>query len=193
MLTRRVFLQNTLSSAAALPLLANAGGVVTGQGINSAGKVLIFSEESCTDSRAFSRSLPVRSLNADPSVQLLELKDSFAAGEFDSVMGLTRNSNYFLIDQIAIREGYFTVYKGVHDYQPDGLIHELHGDPALVSTLAGHLALSDAQWAPALARASGALCVCRALEGMQRVATDIPRPKDSPGYLVSWVLQARLA
>ncbi len=189
MLTRRVFLQNTLTTAATLPLLGHAGQLLAGGEIDN--KILIISEESCTDSRAFSRALPVRNLAADPSLQLLELKESFAMNEFDTVLGLTRNSNQFLIEQLAIREGYTTVYKGLHDYQPDGLRHQLHGDPALMLALAEHLAVSDAQWAPALARASGTLCVNRELACVESIQTGVTRPKDSPGFLVSWALRNR--
>ena len=96
MLSRRVF----LLSAFAVPGLSLLHRTAIASEL-AASKVLVLTEGICADTRAFAGCLPASHFEADPSPMLLELDKSFREGQFDLVFGLSRDSNFMLVEQYA--------------------------------------------------------------------------------------------
>jgi hypothetical protein len=185
MLSRRTFLQASLS-VTAVPLLSP---LTSAEALSAPLNILVFAEDVCPDSRRFARSLGARHLGADPSEQLQALQATLASEEYDAVFGLTRNSNQFLIEQYGQAQRYYPSYKGVHEYNEQGLLHQLNGDKEVVAALADNLLASPSQWATAIAASAPLICRSCAPTISQVIQTSVSRPQESPGYLVSWMLQ----
>ena len=107
MLSRRVF----LVSAFAVPGLSLLQRTAAGETSDSS-RILVISENTCPDTSAFALHLPSTCIEADPGSILLELDRSFREGEYDLVFGLTRDSNYILIEQYAQASAYQLRYHG---------------------------------------------------------------------------------
>ena len=185
MLSRRTFLQASLS-VSAVPLLSQ---LADAEVLATTRKILVFAEDVCPDTERFARTVGATQIGSDPSEQLLRLQEMLASGDYDAVFGLTRNSNQFLVEQYAQTQRYYPSYKGVHEYNAQGLDHRLNGDSEVVAGLATRLVLSPAEWAATVAKSANLICRSCALTENQTVQTALARPEEGPGYLVSWMFQ----
>lgn len=178
MISRRTFLQSALA-VSLLPSLswAVAPRCATGWWVVVDG--------ACGDARSFARHCGVAPrMGSDISAVLATLMRDDRRACF----GLTRDSQFFVIEQMAGALGYCLGYHGVHDYRDGGLRHCLHGASDRVNRLAQALRLAGAAWAEPLAATIPALSHDRTRDTLVEVRGDASRPADSGGYLVSWCL-----
>lgn len=179
MISRRGFLKVTLA-AGVMPALAHADTLAGGDRL-----LAIVVEPACADMREFlaTSTQPVlRTANAGA------LMDALGATPLRRCFGLSCDSQFFLVEQMAAALGYRLAYHGVHDYRDGRLRHQLTGARAAVDELAQAFAQSGAAWSTALAHALPQLARTRARGSQAIVVSDTPRPTDSGGYLVSWCL-----
>jgi hypothetical protein len=179
MLDRRTFIKSTLC-ASALPALTQARGRLAGDE-----RLRVVSNGACGDTRRFVGhcAQPPFTLVA-PAQAVSELADDSVQHAF----GLTPDSDYFVIAQMAAALGYRVGYHGVHDYRAAQLQHVLTGSPQLVDALAQTFDVAGTDWATHLASAVVAISHDSSRGARVTVCGGSPRPADSGGYLVSWSL-----
>lgn len=184
MLSRRVF----LVSAFAVPGLSLLQRTAAGE-TSDPSRILVISENTCPDTSAFALHLPSRCIEADPGSILLELDRSFREGEYDLVFGLTRDSNYILIEQYAQASAYQLRYHGTHRYNASGLSHTLLASNEVVRNVLNLINNDAGDWArvitniPVLSDYRDRKMVSEVLN------TEHNCPKQSPGQLVSWLFK----
>lgn len=189
MLTRRIFLQSSV-----LSLTIPAGNRVSASAINSLlMPVRVITANACADSRRFMNSLPVLSAAVDcyEGENLHTIASAIEHCDCTALAGLTRQSEFILLSQIAYEHGFERVYTGTHLYQQTGLQHHLQADRNLVGKLASSLekekqALS---WAENLAHCIPEFIQSTGLTAESTIHSPVNRPADSPGYLVSWAFR----
>lgn len=179
MISRRTFLQTALA-ASMPPMLTWAEPAP-----RCAAGLCVVVDGACSDARSFVDQCGVAPLaGSDTSAVLATLmRDATRA-----CCGLTRDSQYFLIEQMASGRGYRRGYHGVHDYRDGSLRHSLSGARERVDGLAQALQLAGAAWAVPLAAAMPTLSHDPTRDTRVEVHSDATRPADSGGYLVSWCL-----
>lgn len=189
---RRSFLQAGTASAAAhlLGIQASKAGRVTGDGTSTGSFVI--ADGRYSDSLAFAQTL------ATQAAVMLPLRAGLATLWFDAllplmpsraaIIGLTLESDRFVLQRLAGDFGMRARYIGLHDWRRKAgsdhvLSGRLHLDP-----IAGALSRGGDIWAVRLALAlSAAGPACADWQEM-RIQADIDRAADSPGFLTSWVL-----
>ncbi len=179
MLDRRTFIKTTLL-ATALPALTLARPTLA----SKVGLCLVV-DGSCRDARQFVDHCEVTPLSVSDAAQVLTV---LARDDVQRGFGLTRDSHFFLIEQMAGALGYRVGYHGVHDYRDGSLRHTLSGAHDLVDGLAQAFSVAAADWAVPLASAVPALNRDVTRTARIEVRGNSPRPVDSGGYLVSWCL-----
>ena len=184
MLSRRVF----LLSAFLAPGISLLQRPVFAAGLNSS-KVLVLTENNCVDTAAFSSCLPAMHIQNDPSAVLLELANSFTEGEYDLVLGLSRDSNYVLIEQYAQAARYHLTYHGTHTYEANSLRHSLQGGRETINSISRQLSRNNKHWTDALIQLP-AMATCQETQRVSEVInTKHMCPSGSPGQLVSWLFE----
>lgn len=178
MIARRTFLQTALA-VSVLPTLGWAAAPRCAAGL----RVVV--DGACGDGRSFAEQCGVapRTGNDFSAVLATLMRDNSRA-----CFGLTRNSQFFLIEQMAGALGYRLGYHGVHNYRDGGLRHYLSGARDRVDGLAQSLRPAGAAWAEPLAATMPALSHDRKRDRRAEVRGDASRPADNGGYLVSWCL-----
>lgn len=142
----------------------------------------------CADSRSFRRELhgAADSLDfgADEFVQTL----AGVVGRSDCalVVGLSRDSDFVLVTQLAFEGGLALCFKGEHRYRDDLLEHRLEGDEETVRLLIKRLWGSGRGWAASLAQVLSTIPLAPGGTGATRLQIQLGRPEDSAGHLVSW-------
>ena len=179
MLDRRGFLKASLLSGSlpTLGLLPNA----LANGID----VRTIIDGACTDVRSFAVASGAIACGADAA----QLFSEFARDGAQCWFGLTRDSHYFIIEQLAVGYGYRGGYLGVHDYRNGALRHTLRGAHHTLPVLASAMAAATANWTQTLAAAVPLLAATTTRDHHLELRTAVTRPADSGGYLVSWCLQ----
>ncbi len=112
-------------------------------------------------------------------------------GALGPLAGLTQESDFFLLHQICIAQGYRLAFHGEHTYHTDGvprIEHHLQV-PAHLAVAVKTLEKSDVNWPRGIAD-----IVTRSKPDQHKDATfvfnaPLVRPKHSPGHLVSWVIE----
>ena len=188
MLSRRVFLFSALS-AASLPVLRYAD--LPGDVRKS--KIAVFSENECPDTRLFYSCLPGKVLDSDPGLALQDLDRSMRRSEFDIVFGLTRDSNFVLIEQYALANSYQLHYHGTHRYQGQKILHSLKGGQALVGSLSDQIADKQAQWPAAVSQVPLLSQYNKVTMVNREIRSSHPHPSQGRGHLVSWLFYNRQA
>jgi hypothetical protein len=187
MATRREFLVTTLA-ASALPSALLAASREQPRDLK------VISETRCRDGHGFAGACDgaAETFTHDPATVLFTLEAGLAAGTIGTIVGLTRPSTWFLIEQSAARYGCVRTYHAHHRYAPDALVHELHASSTVNAVLGPRLLRTPRHWAPTLA---GSLDILAAGEGAPETLTlAVPayRPGPSP-QLVSWMLRRKPA
>jgi hypothetical protein len=188
MLSRRVF----LLSAFTVPCLSLLQRMALASEL-AASKVLVLTEGICADTRAFARCLPASRIEADPGPMLLELDKSFRDGEFELVLGLSRDSNFMLVEQYAQANRYQLHYHGIHRYGAKGLSHTLHGTSQIIKHLETNIPTANQDWTEAISQLPG-LSDYQDRPSLKTAFTSgHVCPKQSPGLLVSWLFKRSIS
>ncbi len=188
MLSRRVF----LLSAFALPGLPLLQRSALGKELLSS-KILVLAENNCSDTSIFSTCLPSTLIEADPSAVLLELDSNFQSGEYEFVFGLSRDSNFVLIEQYAQSSSYRLAFQGRHKYGSKGMSHNLHGNQEVIRNLSSQIVDESEDWAKTISKVP----VLSNYQDSQMVSEELHTshiyPSLSPGHLVSWLFKREQA
>ena len=178
MLCRRTFLKAALA-VSVLPTLTWAAAPRRERGL------CVVVDGRCGDARSFIDCCALAPLAASDTAAVLAalMRDGTR-----TCCGLTRDSQYFLIEQMAGAHGYRVGYHGVHDYRDGSLRHQLSGACEPLHGLAHALRGAGPAWALPLAAAMPALSYHNTRDTRIEVLSDATRPADSGGYLVSWCL-----
>lgn len=188
MQSRRIFLKTGLS----LCVLPTTLHIAAASGMSLPARALTFSENACCDSRLFTEVMSAERLNVDPSAHLLELDAVLSSGDYDTIFGLTRASNHFLIKQYAEAHQLARVYTGIHKYDADALEHRLQGSSPVVNYLTELLRASPHAWPQMLAESASIIARSGSVGDVSKTIRVLTRrPNDSPGYLVSWMMEKR--
>ena len=183
MATRRESLVTTLAAAALPPaLMANPR--------DARPSLQVISETLCPDGNAFSQSCggAAEALEHDPAALLFALEAALSAGTIGAVVGLTRPSTRFLIEQCAARYGCFPSYHAHHRYSSDTLVHELHAAPAVNMRIKRRLLHKPRYWARTLADSFDVMATTGGLQ--ETLTLRVPVSDDGQSrHLVSWMLQ----
>ncbi|MEM8936763.1 MAG: hypothetical protein AAGC77_10190 [Pseudomonadota bacterium] len=172
--------------AGAIPL---AGGTAFAHREPAQKQILVFSETVCPETEVFGRDVHAHRLGADPSTEMFDLDAALKKGVVKAVFGLTRNSSQFLIEQVALAHGYYPTFKGVHAYDNGSLRHEITGARSDVLRLTDQIQNAPALWPQIIARNVPVLRAAHGAKEIARFQTPLRRPQQSPGYLVSWMLE----
>ena len=182
MLSRRVF----LLSAFAVPGLSMLQRMTMASEREPA-KVLVLSENSCEDTQVFSSYLPATQIEADPSSILQDLDNSFRQREYEFVFGLSRDSNFVVVEQYAQSSSYSLAYHGVHKYDVDGMSHSLKGNKEVLESVSTQLVKTAGHWTRAISQIP-ALSNYQDRQLCSRLSNTVGScSAEGPGQLVSWL------
>ncbi|WP_390617750.1 hypothetical protein [Maricurvus nonylphenolicus] len=157
-------------------------------GVN-ANKVLVLTDTQCSDALSFGRYLSGQSFNSDLLAELQALDARMEKGEYASIIGLTRGSTRFLIEQYAHCHGYHISYEGEHAYDQKAIVHRLSGSPMVIDNLAAQLEASGEDWARQIASSVELLCQSCTPNSVKEVSLAVQSPVGATGHLVSWMLR----
>lgn len=109
----------------------------------------------------------------------------------DVLMGLTRESDFHLIEQVARERGFSRTYLGRHCYESGELVHAVEGNVRTVEHVIGALGTSGPDWASELARTAPRMLNASGASGAPAQRVSRTRVLHSPGgcpHLASWCL-----
>ncbi len=130
-----------------------------------------------------------RRVHIDDGAYLQNVSAMLDEGTSHAIVGLTRDSEFVILQHLAAERGFRRTYLGRHHYQEDGLHHTLSAEGSIPNRLAAMLSANPGEWGRALG-ANISLIVSSRDEGNTRaVSTQRPRPVGSAGYLVSWAFR----
>ncbi len=189
---RRSFLQAGTASAAAHLLGVRASNSRPMTDDRTADGPFVVADGRYAESLAFAQALARR------KADILRLQAGSASLWFDvllprmplkaPIIGLTLESDRFVVQRLAGDLGMRAIYTGLHDWRRrPGSNHVLSGHMDLDS-VARALSQRRDSWAVRLARALGSAKPACTDRQERRVRLDIDRAEDSPGFLASWVL-----
>jgi len=180
MSTRREFLIAT-GVAGTLPALAR------GVSLRASADRYI-TETACSDTREFARCCGVEMSARDPAAALFALDEALACGAAERIVGLTRPSTRFLVEQISVRHGFTVIYEGSHRYTGGSLQHTLHCGHAFEVSSSLKAGLRSGSWPGALARTMTTAERGRGSPVRLSVTVALSPPSDSPRLLASFIL-----
>ncbi|MBQ0799504.1 MAG: hypothetical protein KBT63_09475 [Porticoccaceae bacterium] len=212
MLTRRTFLKTTLG-ASTLAATAGSAGVAALQSTllnNNSVPVLVFADGGYEQTLAFSTvfsTISSSTSNTDPlstpsptkqtlshidkdvAAQIREV-DDFCGTNADGVLiGLTRDSDFFILEHTAAQHGFKLQYKGVHDFRGEFMRHQVSAPETLAPVLADTLNKAQHSWPQQLARIAPTIVQAQGELVDVELQTTLNYQNDEPGYLVSWLLK----
>ena len=188
MLSRRVFLL-TAFTAASLPVLGYTG--LTTKLRNK--KIAVLSENDCFDTKLFYSSLPSKCIDTDPGLALQELDRSMRRKEFEFLFGLSRDSNFMLIEQYALANSYQLQYHGSHKYDSHSISHSLSGNQEVIEALSQIVINEDETWSKTISQVPLLSSFDKPSMVNKIIRSGHRRPEGSPGQLASWLFRSRRA
>jgi hypothetical protein len=130
----------------------------------------------------------VHGLGSDPGSVMPAINAAVAEGR--AITGLTTDAALLLAEQLATAEGYALTYKGVHKHlSPDQIEHQLTLAQPWQESIKTALLDADDAWPGVIAKLM--ITVTPDTQGLmeQRLTAPARRHPESPGHLVSWILQ----
>lgn len=190
MLSRRSFLKHsgmiTLSS-----FVSGKVGAGTLECLRPA-SVKVFVAETGMAAEAFSKALPFLACSRTDIALDLNFHDATVCvreHEVDLLVGLTRDSEFVLMSQIAEENGYLLIYQGHHHVQEQGVRHSLSGSPTVVDSLGRKLSEEGGPWPARVAGSLPDICNSTGLTRQEAVFCRHSSPEEVPAFLVSWVFR----
>lgn len=204
MLTRRSFLKTTLATGAAVATTGStAAAALQSARVNTATvPALIFADGNYAQTSEFSATLsqaaPTPSLShvdkssidKDVLQQIGKVEEFCKTTPQGVLIGLTRDSDFFILEHTAAQHGFALHYKGVHDFRGEVMRHEISAPDTLAPELAKTLAHAEDAWPQQLARIAPGILEARGEASNAETLAALSYRSDEPGYLVSWILKA---
>lgn len=106
-----------------------------------------------------------------------------------ALIGLTRDSDFVILHQLAAEHGFQRTYCGRHRYDQGTLTHTLSGEGSVLRALEAKLSVARHAWGRALGAELPLIASSCAEEEKRSLSIAMARPRASAGYLVSWVFR----
>jgi hypothetical protein len=106
----------------------------------------------------------------------------------DVLMGLTRESDFHLIEQVARERGFSRTYLGRHCYESGELVLAVEGNVRTVEHVSGALGASGPDWASGFARTSPRMLNASGASAQRVSRTRVLHPPGGCPHLASWCL-----
>jgi len=190
MLSRRTFIKSALATNVAL--LATPSQALQ-QVLTSADEIplLVFADEHALNSKHFISSVVDNKSNIDLDIgQHFELLRKFCKESPQGlVSGLTRDSDFFVLEQVAKDFGFYTQYSATHRYSGNTLTHEVSTSKDSAELIVSSLKNAKNQWPQWLANHMRVLP--RGNSQLVTKKTQITLANtDQHDFLVSWSLSS---
>lgn len=179
MVSRRGFITSSLVAGLAPDLLQ----AQTDDGRDDAPLLVV--DGDCADTRHFMHQCPVQTRVINDSIELVEIMVHTTHAR---LLGLTRDSSYFIVASMSAMHGYRLTYHGVHDFRDGQCRHQLRAEHAAMTALTTGLARADTAWTSALAEMLPRMRSARGstlADGYCQAASNTARR----GHLVSWCVE----
>ena len=194
MLTRRAFLKTTLAASATLSSTALLALQSRQQNLSDA-PFLIFADETNAQAATFSSALASTPsyIHRDVTAQLAEV-ESFCKEQPKGVLfGLTRDSDFMVLEQAAMGHGFSVHYKGIHDFRNTQMRHQVQAPQSFARTLASAMQEAQYDWPRQLANAAPLIAAMHSKnatdQSVEEALVSLEYRNGDPGYLVSWMMK----
>ncbi|MEO1888569.1 MAG: hypothetical protein ABGX33_01475 [Cycloclasticus sp.] len=147
MLTRRTFIKSTL--AANIALAAPASLALTAiKRTQTEQALLIFADETSPNAGLFAQQFSESQAGINLDIGLhFDTFNAFCNDNSDGwVSGITRDSDFFVLQQLAAQQGYFTAYSATHTASASALKHRVTSSADKAPLVAQALANAGAKW-----------------------------------------------
>ena len=190
MLSRRTFIKSALATNVAI--LATPSQALQ-QVLSRTGELpaLVFADEHALNSKRFISSVVDNKSNIDLDIgQHFELLRQFCKESPEGlVSGLTRDSDFFVLEQVAKDFGFYTQYSATHRHSGNTLTHEVSTSKESADFIASSLKNAKDQWPQWLANHMRVLP--RGNTQLVTKKTQITLTNtDQHDFLVSWSLSS---
>ena len=147
MLTRRTFIKSSLATNLAI---AAQPGLALGlsQYAQEDHSLLIFSDETSAQAQQFAGQLSTPHSNIEKDVGLhFDTFNRFHREQPTGwITGLTRDSDFFILEQMAATKGYRTVFSAIHETNNNTVTHQVSSSVDKAHLIADSLAQSLENW-----------------------------------------------
>ena len=182
--SRRAFLGAGIAAAA----LIHVDSVLAGS--DPAQRTTLFAVGTSADVRRFRAAAPRAVISADHDVGAVI--EAILYGEPDGLsdvlMGLTRESDFHMIEQVARERGFSRTYLGRHCYDSGELQHAVEGNVRTVEHVIGALGASGPDWASGLALTAPRMLNAPGAPAQRVSRTRVLHPPGGCPHLASWCL-----
>jgi hypothetical protein len=193
-LTRRTFIKSTL--VANMALVAPASLALTAvKNEHSEQPLLIFADENSPSASLFSKQFSESRFNESQSNINLDIGlhfDTFNAFCKEKpngwVSGITRDSDFFVLQQLAVKHGYHTAYSATHTVSNNTLEHRVTSSTKKAPLLAQALGNAGTKWPTWLADNLATLQNTTVANSTASSQTQSLSQADDNHVLVSWLL-----
>jgi len=147
MLSRRTFIKSALATNVALlatPSQALQHALTSSEEV----PLLVFADEHSLNSKDFISNVADRQSNIDLDIgEHFELVRAFCKeSPMGQISGLTRDSDFFALEQIAKDFGFYTQYSATHLYSGSTLTHEVSSSKDSAELITSSLKNAKEQW-----------------------------------------------
>lgn len=186
MLSRRTFIKSSL--AANLALIAQPSMALSiSQNSQENYSLLIFSDESSSQAQQFTGQLskPHSAIEKDVGLHFDTFNQFHNEQPTGWITGLTRDSDFFILQQMAAEKGYRTVFSAIHETSNNSVTHQVTSSLGKADLIAGSLSQSKDKWPSWLANNIASLAHHES--AMAHANSQASSSSDNE-YLVSWLL-----
>ncbi len=190
MLSRRTFIKSALASNIAIlatPSLALQQVLTSSQDI----PLLVFADDHAINSKNFISKVEDKNSNIDLDIgQHFDLLRKFCKESPNGqITGLTRDSDFFVLEQIAKDFGFYVQYSATHRYTDGTLVHEVSSSEESAELIASSLKNAKSQWPQWLA--NNMRILPRGNSEFTTTKTELSIPDaEQHDFLVSWSLSS---
>ena len=153
MLSRRIFIKSALATH--VGIMANSSQALQ-LSLNNAQDipVLVFADDKALNSKNYIANITDEISNVDLDIgQHFDLLRKFCKeSPGGQVIGLTRVSDFFVLEQVAKDYGFYVQYSGTHTYKDNTLTHEISSSNEYAELIALSLKNANELWPQWLAK-----------------------------------------
>ena len=146
------------------------------------------SSRACDDVQDFANACKHEPVSAAPQ-DVWDVQHLAASPGLDRIMGLTPDSDYFLMEQLLAQHGFRQAYFGSHRYGEGIISHDVRAASDVVMSLKRLLDSTAAGWASCVGGVLPLVTQTSNRKVQRSFTCKAHQPLNSPGYLVSWVFQ----
>jgi hypothetical protein len=194
MLTRRAFLKTTIAATAAVGSATSVALQSNRHNIDQI-PLLIFTDNSDPKVKLFSGSLAtslvseISCIDKDVATQIGEVTDFCHRNPEGLLYGLTRDSDFFVLEHTAAQQGFSLHYKGVHDFRAELMRHQVDAPRGIAGPLINAFKQAEDKWPEVLGGAAQLIAASGGNIIAEETLVALDYSTGDPGYLVSWMMK----